>query len=88
MKVVKLNSKFKRFREGYTHAMRWDRWDYKLVSPYEKYFARVHGYHGYSSDGNAWFAGFGDTRDRVTKRRPYFIYVSHEHLITAALLAV
>jgi hypothetical protein len=87
MKVIKLNKKFKRFSEGYTHAMRWDSWGIdKSIGSYEKYLSSVHGFHSYRP-GYPWYSEFG-TRDRKTGYKPYYIYVSREHLITAALLAV
>lgn len=87
MKVIKLNRKFKKFHEGYTHAMRWDSWgDDGTSSVYEKYLSSVHGFHGYRR-GYPWYSEFG-TRDRKTGCKPYYIYVKRESMITMALLVV
>jgi hypothetical protein len=87
MKVIKLNHRFKRFNEGFTHAIRWDSWSYNKIGRYENFLADAYGYHQYRPTTSSWYAGFG-TRSPKTGYKPYYIYVRNESMITAALLAV
>jgi hypothetical protein len=86
MKVIKLNRRFKKFSEGYTHAIRWDSWAHNNVGDYEKYLSSIHGFHGYRR-GYPWYSGFGSHNPK-TGYKPYYIYVKKENMITMALLAV
>jgi len=87
MKVIKLNRNFKKFSEGFTHAMRWDSWVFGNVGVYENFLSDAYGYHHYTPGTSSWYTGFG-ARCRKTGYKPYYIYVRNETMITAALLGV
>jgi hypothetical protein len=87
MKVIKLNRKFKRFHDGYTHAMRWDSWGYSKIGNYENFLSDAYGHHHYRPTASSWYSSFG-TRCRKTGFKPYYIYVRNESMITAAVLGV
>jgi hypothetical protein len=87
MKVIKLNRRFKKFSEGFTHAMRWDSWSYNKIGHYENFLSDAYGYHHYRPTASSWYAGFG-ARSQATGYKPYYIYVRNESMITAAMLGV
>ena len=75
------------YENGYTHALRWDRWDYSRIDPYEKVLAKLYGNMSYNYRTSYWAGGFGSNRGS-NGHKPYFIYVRNETMITAALLGV
>jgi hypothetical protein len=86
MKIVKLNRRYNMYDCGYTHALRWDSWDSKTCSRYEKVLGDLYGWHGYSETRAQWYSGFGSRKGGG--RRPYFIYVRSEAMLTTMLLSV
>ena len=91
MKIIRLNRRYNMYDLGYTHALRWDLWDSKTCSRYESILGELYGWHGYSRTSHAqWYSGFGSRGNRGLNgpRRPYFIYVRNEAMITSVLLAV
>lgn len=87
MKIVKLNRRFKMYQDGFTHALRWNRWDHSKINPYEKVFAKLYGRASYDYRTAAWASMFGISQG-TNGYKPYFIYVRNESMITAALLGV
>jgi hypothetical protein len=75
------------YYHGYTHAIRFDRWDFIDVSPYESAMERVFGPHRYDRSRGDWYSSFG-TKNSSTGYKPYYIYVRSEEMITMTLLAV
>lgn len=87
MKIVKLNRRFNLYRDGFTHALRWDQWEYNKIDPYEKAFAKLYGGAKYNYREANWAAMFGGKRG-TNGFKPYFIYVRSEAMISAAMLGV
>ena len=83
MKIVKLNRRFKMFREhGHTVAMRFNGWS-KQISAYESACrARL----GSEYKNNSWSGHFG-TRNGRTDFRPYWITFRNESDLTLVLLS-
>ena len=75
------------YENGYTHALRWDSWDYEQIGPYEKSLEKLYGKMTYNYRISHWAASFGSNRGS-NGFKPYFIYVRNETMITAALLGV
>ncbi len=86
MKIVKLTRQFKMYNDGYTHAIRWDHWDYSNINPYEKALAKLYGNMSYNYRISPWASGFGSKRGS-NGYKPYFIYVRNESMITAAMIS-
>ena len=87
MKIVRLNRRYNMYELGYTHALRWDEWSSKTCSRYEKVLENAYGWHHFDRGRSThWFSGFGH-RVSGCNRRPYFIYVRSEAILTAILLA-
>jgi hypothetical protein len=85
MKVVKLNRRFRQFKEnGHTIALRFDSWNPSTVSAYEKVCrARLRG-HGYDRDAD--WAGYFGHATRGNSFRPYWITFRNEADLTLVLL--
>lgn len=82
MKIVKLNGRYKMFREqGHTVALRFNGWS-KLIAPYERACRERLGsqYKNYS-----WSGHFG-TRSGRNDVRPYWISFRNEADLTLVLL--
>jgi hypothetical protein len=86
MKIIKLDKRYNMCKEGYTHAMRWHRWEPSTVNPYEDAMAKLYGADGYAK-GNSWRAAFGHVV-KGNKYNPYFIYVKSESMLTMMMLKV
>lgn len=71
---------------GYNYALRWDNWDSKTCGRYETAMGDLYGWHNYRRGQSSWYSGFGSRQ--VAQRRPYFIYVRNEAMLTAAMLRV
>ncbi len=72
---------------GYTHALRWDEWSSKTCGRYEKVLENAYGWHHFNRDRSSWYSGFGHRASGRYTRRPYFIYVRSEAILTSLLLA-
>lgn len=84
MKVIKLNRRYKMFKDrGHTVGLRFDGWS-SDAGPYEAYLRKIYG-----TDWNniSWHSYFG-TRPTTHTSRPYFITLRDEKILTAMLLAV
>lgn len=87
MKIIKLHQRFKMYQEGFTHALRWDRWEYSKVTPYEKALAKLYGRVNYNYRESNWASMFA-ANPGPSGYKAYFIYVRSEAMITAAMLRV
>jgi hypothetical protein len=86
MKIIKLNRRYKAFKEqGHTVGLRFYSWCNE-AGPYEKYLTKMYGSQ-YAYNHNEWRCGFG-SRPRRNEPRPYFITLRDEKVLTAMLLAV
>ena len=84
MKIIKLNRRYKMFKErGHTIGLKFAGW-YMDASPYETYLKKVY---GSDWDKINWHGYYG-TRPTTTTSRPYFITMRDEKILTAMLLAV
>ena len=85
MKIVKLNRRFKQFKEnGHTIALRFESYDPNTVSAYEKVCrARLQG-HGYNREAD--WAGYFGHATRGNSYRPYWITFRNETDLTIILL--
>lgn len=86
MKVVKLNSRFKQFKEhGHTVALRFASYQPAKIAAYEKICrARLTG-HGYGRNGD-WWGGVGYAPNSNSSR-PYWITFRNEADLTLVLLS-
>ena len=86
MKIIKLNRRYKAFKEeGHTVGLRFDSWCNE-AGPYEKYLTKLYGSQ-YAYNNIQWRCGFGSRSGR-NNPRPYFITLRDEKVLTAMLLAV
>jgi len=87
MKIVKLNRRYKQFKEnGHTVALRFESYNPKTVSAYEKVCrARLKG-HGYNREAD--WAGYFGHATRGNSYRPYWITFRNETDLTLVLLSV
>ena len=87
MKIVKLNRRHKQFKEnGHKIALRFESYNPKTVSAYEKVCrARLRG-HGYNGEGD-WCGYFGHAINS-NSYRPYWITFRNEADLTLVLLSV
>jgi hypothetical protein len=86
MKIIKLNRRYKQFKEhGHFAGLRFHTWSHRaqVVENAFKDITRTNGW----DRGGAWYAYFGKV-SRRTDARPYFITVRDESLLTMALLKV
>lgn len=84
MKVIKLNRRYKMFKErGHTIGLKFEGW-YKDASPYETYLVKIY---GHDWDKCNW-AGYYGARSGRNTNRPYFITMRDEKMLTALMLAV
>ena len=86
MKIIKLDKRFSMYKEGYTHAMRWSRWEPGIINPYEEAMRKMYGENWYTK-GNSWTIQFGN-KSKSSEFTPYFIYVKSESMLTMLLLRV
>ena len=86
MRLVKLNRRYKAFKEeGHTWAFRFSGYDPKIVGRVEKIFQDLHGsQYKYWGQANAWKACFGSPRPNGP--RPYWISFRDEYDATVVLL--
>lgn len=88
MKVVKLNRRYKAYKEGFTHALRFDQWG-KHVGDIEQFLTNRYGrqYLWHKRHANSqWTSGVG-SRPSSTDSRPYWINLRNEADITMILLS-
>jgi len=86
MKIIKLNRRYKAFKDqGHTVGLRFDSWSAE-AGPYEKYLTKLYGSQ-YAYNNNEWCGTFGSRPSR-NEPRPYFITMRDEKVLTAMLLAV
>ena len=90
MKIVKLDRRYKRYQDGYTHALRWHMYDHLSCMQYELALTALYGIHSYNLEKSLWYPEFGSRARNPygSTRLPYFIYVKKESMITAVLLKV
>jgi hypothetical protein len=86
MKIIKLDKRFKMYKAGYTHAMRWTRWEPAKINPYEDAMRKMYGEAWYSK-GNSWTIQFGN-KSKSAEYTPYYIYVKSESMLTMMMLKV
>ena len=88
MKIIKLHPRFKLYKEGYTHAIRFDRWTpHGLIDRLERKMEELFGtQYAWKTQSN-WRGAFGSNRDPKTGYKPYFIAVRNPSHLTIALLA-
>lgn len=85
MKLVKLNRRYKAFKEyGHRWAFRFDSYDPKVVGPVERIFQDMHGSQYMWHRQTVWRATFGSpTRNGP---RPYWVSFTNEQDATVVLL--
>ena len=90
MKIIKLDRRYKRYNEGYTHALRWPVYEYSSCLQYELALTDLYGSHSFNPEKSLWYPEFGSRawNPYGSTRRPYFIYLRKESMITALLLRV
>jgi len=86
MKIIKLDKRFTMYKEGYTHAMRWTRWEPRIITPYEEAMGKMYGENWYTK-GSPWTMQFG-SKSKSDEYTPYYIYVMCESMLTMLLLRV
>ena len=86
MKVVKLNRRFKQFKEhGHTIALRFESYQPNTIAEYEKICrARLRG-HGYNREAD-WCGYFGHAPNS-SRPRPYWITFRNEADLTMIMLS-
>ena len=86
MKLVKLNRRYKAFKEeGHTWAFRFNSYDPKTTGPVERVFQDMHGSQWkYWNQPNAWKSNFGSPVKNGP--RPYWISFRDERDATVVLL--
>ena len=85
MKVVKLNRRFRQFKEhGHTIGLRFS--SYTESVPYEKTVKTKLG-SGSWTRSDLWYSYFGDRR-RLYESRPYWITFRNESDLTLVLLSI
>jgi hypothetical protein len=86
MKVVKLNRRFKQYKEhGHVVALRFSSYQPATIAAYEKICrARLRG-HGYNREAD-WYGYFGYAPNS-TRPRPYWITFRNEADLTMVLLS-
>ena len=86
MKIVKLDNRHSAFKEGFSHALRFDSWDTK-VSKVEQKLHDIYGNTNWPRrNASTWFAQFG-SRGKL-KYKPYWVYFRDEASITMLFLAI
>lgn len=83
MKVLKLNRRWRQFKEnGHTMCFRFDGWD-KDATAVEKALRDLTDEGGWVRNGQ-WYSYFGSMNSQG--RKPYFITVQDENLVSMVLL--
>ena len=86
MKIIKLNRRYRQFKEhGHVAGIRFPTWNHQAQKA-ELAFKDLTRTSGWDRSGS-WYAYFGKAR-LTTSARPYFITVRDESLLTMALLKV
>lgn len=81
MKIIKLDNRYKCYKQGFTHAISFTFFTEDAIN-IERY---LYNKYGHSSTRGQWYAWFGK---RCNYRRPFYIAVRHESIITMILLSV
>jgi len=85
MKIVKLDNRHGAFKEGYSHALRFESWSSE-VSKIEKKVSDLFGIAGWRRrEANTWYAEFGSKGNY--RNKPYWIFFRDEASITFLWLA-
>lgn len=88
MKIIKLHPRFKLYKEGYTHAIRFDGWTpHGLIIRFERKMEELFGTPYTWKTQSNWRGAFGSNRDPKTGCKPYFIAAKKESYLTMVLLA-
>jgi len=88
MKVVKLDRRYKAYKEGFTHALRFDHWE-KHAGDIEQFLTKRYGsqYNWYKRHSNSqWSSNFGSRPSR-SDSRPFWINLRNETDISMILLS-
>lgn len=86
MKVVKLNRRYKAYKEGFTHALRFDHWE-KHAGDIEQFLTNRYGsQYSWQRDRGQWSSNFGSRPSR-SDSRPFWINLKNEADITMILLS-
>jgi hypothetical protein len=89
MKIVKLNRRFRQFKEhGHTVALRFEGWTKKATEVEKVCREKLKG-SGWSRDQN-WYSYYGERNSRYDRNigRPYWITFRNEAELTLVLLSV
>ena len=86
MKVVKLNHRYKMYKHGFTHALRWNRWEFDDIRPYERSLINLYGVPSYDYQRASWVSVFGASVNRKSGYKPYYLYVRSEQMLTMTML--
>ena len=86
MKIVKLNRRFKRFKEaGHTVALRFDTWSQQSLTVEQVCRDRLGSMY---VNGASWDGYFGKGQRSYYSQRPYWISFRNEKDLTLVLLSV
>jgi hypothetical protein len=86
MKVVKLNRRYKAYKEGFTHALRFDHWE-KNAGDIEQFLTKRYGsQYNWNKPQSQWTSGFG-SRPSSSDSRPYWINLRRESDVSMILLS-
>lgn len=86
MKVVKLNRRHNAFKQGFTHALRFNTWHQK-AGEIENFLSQRYGGQFYwDRNRGQWSSGFGSAPRGFTSR-PYWINLKNESDISMILLS-
>ena len=88
MKIIKLTKNYTLYKKGYTHALRFAKWESKACNPIEEKMEQMFGTQWRWDRPTEWQATFGSSKSPSTGRKPYFIAVRNESYLTMALLAL
>jgi hypothetical protein len=83
MKVIKLDRRFKAYKFGYTHAIKFP--DF-IDSDARKVASAFHDMYGWDYCYEKPYKGFYGKRDKDTGHRPQYFAVKNESMITQVLL--
>lgn len=86
MKVVKLNRRYKAYKEGFTHALRFNSWHPKAGEIENFLIKRYGNQYSWNKPQSQWTSGFG-SRPSSSDSRPYWINLRRESDVTMILLS-
>jgi len=88
MKIIKLTKNYTLYKRGYTHALRFAKWESNVCDPIEKKMEQMFGTQWRWDRPTEWQATFGSSKSPRTGHKPYFIAVRNESYLTMALLTL